>query len=101
MNNIEKKIDALIDALGFDVERVRVGEARCDCNSINSPALDLKKGCLKCQGTGVSHGIFDYKLTKRNFSKPTLHKIVRQYEQGKISYDEMRVSLMEEGNENI
>jgi len=42
MNNCEKKLDALIDALGFDVEEVAVSDSLC------------------------RDTIFDYKLTKRD-----------------------------------
>jgi len=62
---IEKKLDALIDALGFDVERVETGIVHCDCHNSNPLARYHMAGCMKCQGTGVLHGVFDYKLTKR------------------------------------
>jgi hypothetical protein len=87
---IEKKLDALIDALGFDVERVRIGDARCDCYKSNPLSSDHLIGCQRCQGTGVSHGIFDYKLTKRKVNgKSELHRIVREYESGHRSIGDM------------
>jgi hypothetical protein len=45
MNNIEKKLDALIDALGFDVEMIDVNPRKYD--------------------RYPSEPIYDYKLTKR------------------------------------
>jgi hypothetical protein len=46
MNNTEKKLDALIDALGFDAEQVNVNPRRHD--------------------RYPSEPIYDYKLTKRD-----------------------------------
>ena len=95
MNNTEKKLDALIDALGFDVE------------------IEYKKRKTDIINFGLVGDItignrpkpeYDYKLTKRNFtSKPSLHKVVREYEQGTMSYGEMvgRIELMESDYENI
>jgi len=51
MNNIEKKLDALIDALGFDVEAVSVG------NHEIFKANNLRPAIIQ--------EVFDYKLTKR------------------------------------
>tara|TARA_R110000851_G_scaffold43718_1_gene107885 strand:- start:78 stop:368 length:291 start_codon:yes stop_codon:yes gene_type:complete len=62
MNNIEKKLDALIDALGFDVEEVR------------SPLDDfaVSEWNNKWRNANTSHvppkptATINYKLTKRN-----------------------------------
>ena len=75
MNNIEKKLDALIDALGFDVEEV------------------LEQAIPSGQII-IAH---DYKLTKRKYNeKPTIHKIVRIYEKGEISSGEMIARINEQ-----
>jgi hypothetical protein len=52
MNNTEKKLDALIDALGFDVETVSVG------NHEIFKATNLRPAIVQ--------EIFNYKLTKRD-----------------------------------
>jgi hypothetical protein len=58
MNNIEKKLDALIDALGFDVEAVSVG------NHEIFKADNLRPAIIQ--------EVFDYKLTKRNINSESL-----------------------------
>ena len=60
MNNIEKKLDALIDALGFDVEVVG-SKAKMNKYDLNS-ALDANNplGIIR-----VSDSTIEYKLTKR------------------------------------
>ena len=92
MNSTEKKLDALIDALGFDVERF----------------CDIKRAykCEDLQGNGepkeyaLPESIIDnstYKLTKRKYNeKPTIHKIVRIYEKGEISSGEMIARINEQ-----
>jgi len=54
---IEKKLDALIDALGFDVKS---SAARVSCSCINR----TNQGCQACGYLGFSI-VTDYKLTKR------------------------------------
>ena len=79
-NNCEKKLDALIDALGFDVEAVvrdAVGDEEADI------FLLTKDYCV------------DYKLTKRTYSKKqSLHRIVRSYEKGDITAAKMIRDVM-------
>ena len=61
MNNIEKKLDALIDALGFDVERVNDVKRiyRCeDLQGNGEPKVNALPNCIIDNST--------YKLTKRN-----------------------------------
>ena len=58
MNNTEKKLDALIDALGFDIEITRGDDG------------------VKIEGQGIfqyatrGHPTIDYKLTKRDLFVP-------------------------------
>ena len=88
MNNTERKLDALIAALGFDVETSTVSR---ELHSLYDSNVQIITST-------------DYKLTKRNFNnKPSLHKVVREYEQGTMSYGEMlgRIALMESDYENI
>ena len=87
MNSTKKKLDALINALGFDVEvvdasftMVKLGE------SDTTPYPD------KVHRT-------DYKLTKRKCTnKPTLHKIIREYENEGMTASKMigRIMLLED-----
>ena len=112
MNNTEKKLDALIDALGFDVEEVErgsvmvskdEGERMIRANSATasysliSDRGEYRRGDDDCYFS-VAGVTTDYKLTKRKFnSKPTLHKIIREYENEGMSASEMigRIMLME------
>ena len=81
MNNTEKKLDALIDALGFDIEETR--------RNIESVAKGGDGQAL------YTTPLFDYKLTKRTYSKnPPLHRTVRLYEKGDISAVEMIRDIM-------
>ena len=95
MTNLEKKLDALINALGFDCKR----------------NLDIKHVYRRedLQGNGeaklyaLPESIIDnstYKLTKRKYNeKPTIHKIVRIYEKGEISSGEMIARINEQARE--
>jgi hypothetical protein len=65
MNNTEKLLRAFIKASGYEIERLRTGDVRCDCYKSNPSSQSFLSGCHKCQGTGVTHGLYDYKLTKR------------------------------------
>jgi hypothetical protein len=61
MSNIEKKLDALIDALGFDVEVIQT--------NIVSPPKNEREGFGGAIGMGSrppSHIIYNYKFTKRD-----------------------------------
>jgi hypothetical protein len=62
MNNTDKKLDALIDALGFDVEQVNVNPRRHD--------------------RYPSEPIYDYKLTRRD--EPTINTLAEIF--GKHSH---------------
>ena len=66
MNNTDKLLRAFIEASGYEVKRVRTGDEKCDCYKSNPLSRGHLIGCQRCQGTGVSHGIFDYKVTKRD-----------------------------------
>ena len=57
MNNIEKKLDALIDALGFDVEEIT--------KSLEMP----DKSRPEADATLMLKQVVDYKLTKRKVKK--------------------------------
>ena len=59
MNNIEKKLDALIDALGFDVEVVG-SKAKMNKYDLNSASYHNPLGIIR-----VSDSTIEYKLTKR------------------------------------
>ena len=54
MNNCEKKLDALIDALGFDVEEVTKNFEMADKSRPEAGATFMLKQ------------VIDYKVTKRN-----------------------------------
>jgi len=89
MNNIEKKLDALIDALGFDVEEtdnsIKMYKIE-DIDNNGDPYIDANPDVIK---------VIDYKLTKKKYNhKPTLHEVVRQYENGAITNTEMVASIM-------
>jgi hypothetical protein len=58
MNNTENKLDALIAAMGFDVEVVSVGNYEL----------------IKAKGLrpAIVQEVFDYKLTKRNINSESL-----------------------------
>ena len=62
MSNTEKKLDALIDALGFDVEVIRTPVSDMEVSNWNNQwrayPLHARPGCT-----------FDYKLTKRDKTK--------------------------------
>ena len=93
MNNIEKKLDALIDALGFDVEEVET--------PVKVTSYEASKPAVMIERTLYNNS---YKLTKKSFkAKPSLHKVVRAYEKGTMSYDEMlgRIALMEADYEGL
>ena len=73
MNNTEKLLRAFIEAQGYEVE----------ATSGNFGGMEVLK---------------DYKVTRRGWSsKPSLHKIIREYEKEGMSASEMvgRIMLME------
>ena len=78
MSNCEKKLDALIDALGFSVEVV---------TSVVPVDGLLVKGHLSV----------DYKLTKKTDNKAMLYQVIDRYENGEISFDVMisKVKIVE------
>lgn len=65
MNNIEKKLDALIDALGFDVEEIITIASEADVNEWNK--MFLSRHCSAITTRPVDD--INYKLTKRNTVK--------------------------------
>ena len=90
MNNTDKLLRAFIKTQGYEIKRVRTGDEKCDCYKSNPLSRDHLIGCQRCQGTGVSHGIFDYKVTKGKLNgKSKLHRVVREYESGNLSVSEM------------
>ena len=65
MDNTEKLLRAFIGKLGYEIEQSNAGHANCDCIKRNPRTRQYMLGCQKCQGTGVSHGLFDYKLIEK------------------------------------
>ena len=66
MSNTDKLLRAFIEAQGYEIKRVRTGDEKCDCYKSNPLSREYLIGCQRCQGTGVSHGMFDYKVTKED-----------------------------------
>jgi hypothetical protein len=64
MNNTEKKLDALIDALGFDVEEI--------VTTVHPP-FSIMKACFtdRYNQQGPVHTV-NYKLTKRKDERPLI-----------------------------
>lgn len=90
MSNIEKKLDALIDALGYEINAT-TDHASYQADMILAHSVGAKYN-------GDIDDYIEYKVTKRDFkNKPTLHKIIRQYEKEGMSASEMigRIMLME------
>ena len=82
MNNTDKLLRAFIEVSGFDVEEVK------------------EEVILKDRDGLIWEHYFDvsYKLTRKRYnSKPTLHKIIREYEKEGMSASEMigRIMLLE------
>lgn len=114
MTNTEKKLDALIDALGFDVtitvdtketpiskqsgiNRLAIGVMGIKSGLVTDGCGVYKRGDDECYYLEASRDT-DYKLTRKGWnSKPTLHKIIREYEKEGMSASEMigRIMLME------
>lgn len=80
MNNIEKKLDALIDALGFNVETGEITAGDIIDNSKSSAVYSYKEISqiypgkhmeTECFGGNwiVSEPVADYRLTKRDNKK--------------------------------
>lgn len=92
MSNCEKKLDALIDALGFDVKEVVSKKFLYNAKDMH-PSGNPISGAVP----SVTFENADYKLTKRKYNeKPTIHKIVRIYEKGEISAGEMIARINEQ-----
>jgi hypothetical protein len=89
MNNTEKKLDALIDALGFDVEVIET--ITLSGKPLEKP--DMTPGAfLPVEASDLRDiiRVIDYKLTKRKVNgKSELHRIVREYESGHRSIGDM------------
>lgn len=62
-DSVEKKLDALIDALGFDVDEL-ADNLSCKCRH-NALVLGGDRDCLKCFGVGYVV-TSSYKLAKRD-----------------------------------
>ena len=62
MNNTEKKLDALIDALGFDVEEVDSSVSMYKLDDLDRDGDPYK------DANPITISKLDYKLTKRNHS---------------------------------
>ena len=116
MNNLEKKLDALIDALGFDVETTLDYQERkiseSEAMRINNRPCGVPSDYVVATNRGQmldidSEGMYtrllhtpiiDYKLTKKNYiNKPTIHKLVRKFERQDITASELigQIMLME------
>ena len=62
MNNIEKKLDALIDALGFDVEELRTPVGDTEVSDWNNKWRNANTSNIPPRPASS----IDYKLTKRD-----------------------------------
>ena len=111
MNNLEKKLDALIDALGFDVEttfNISYGTT-IKAGSVNPYDIAKKEFKFFPATAGMKEAEYkevirttDYKLTKKKYNEqPSLHKIIRLYEVGKISTSELASKIKGLLDENI
>ena len=84
MSNTDKLLRAFIEASGYEIKRVRTGDEKCDCYKSNPLSSGHLIGCQRCQGTGVSHGIFDYKVTKKE--EYTALSLLREIVDGEHDY---------------
>jgi len=94
MNDVEKKLDALIGALGFDIERTLKEDEWNAAKAVMAENPEAYRG-----GFGMRPPFRDdyveIKLVKREFkSKPTLHKLVREYERGDKTASELIGHIM-------
>ena len=92
MNNTDKLLRAFIEASGYEIE-----EADTSVKLYKIDDVDLEGDPYDNAMPTVISSI-DYKVTKRKFnSKPTLHKIIREYENEGMSASEMigRIMLLE------
>ena len=76
MSNTEKKLDALIDALGFDVEEVRL-KIKPEHLPLNGFGDHLYDTSGTVNGYYLSTHVVDYKLTKRIEPSPEQTKKMR------------------------
>ena len=91
MDNTEKLLRAFIEAQGFEVEEVSETFINGEKYQGSDPLVHFTP--MDTVLTTLNH-----KVTKRGFkSKPTLHKIVREYERGNYTASEMigRIMLLE------
>ena len=97
MDNTAKLLRAFINAQGFDVETVEDVSRFYKADDIMSNGEPKEHACP----SNIIRNT-NYKVTKSEFnSKPTLHKIVREYERGIYTASEMicRIMLLEGVND--
>ena len=87
MTNEMKLLRAFIEAQGYEIKEVATAK------SIAEREEYIALGCAfdpKLE--------YDYKVTKTPYNKrPMLHRIVRSYEKGEISHDEIVARIIERG----
>lgn len=91
MTNEMKLLTALTEALGFEIEEAFTSVNLHTKTEFHPDGLPkMASGHYVKTITSV-----DYKLTKKSFnSKPTLHKIIRQYEKEGMTASEMIGRIM-------
>ena len=92
MNNTEKLLRAFIEAQGYEVEATK------DIKHMYRPGDVTDSGEPKENAAPIIITNSDYKVTRMGWSsKPSLHKIIREYEKEGMSASEMvgRIMLME------
>ena len=93
MNNTDKLLRAFIEASGFEIEATE------DIKRFYRPSDIMDNGEPK--ENAIPDSIIkttDYKVTRKGWnSKPSLHKIIREYEKEGMTASEMigRIMLME------
>lgn len=92
MTNEMKLLRAFIEAQGYEIEET---QTKSWCVRVQS---GVNPGTNTPRFTDSYNYITDYKVTKRAFNKkPTLHKIIREYEKYGMTASEMigRIMLLE------
>ena len=92
MTNEMKLLRAFIEASGYEIDEVK------ETKQFYLPSQCIFGSPMFGQTPQTEIINIDYKITKREFnSKPTLHKIIRQYEKEGMSASEMigRIMLLE------
>lgn len=93
MTNEMKLLRAFIEAQGYEIETTE------DIKTVYRRVDIMGNGEIK--ENAMPESIIrttDYKVTKTPYNKrPMLHRIVRSYEKGEISHDEMVARIIERG----